>query len=137
MSDELADLAGRAIPTKKRADIRATMAFIRSKDGAQLLADKVWKEILAFTSYQAPEKIHKVFRLIRIDDIFSAVAQRRQGVNRSRDVITKEMNNYTKGTFLSCRFINFLILPQEKSPFYPHVYALPGQLFAPLQTAGI
>jgi len=96
LSNELAELVGRVMPTKKNSEIRVAMSFVRSRDGAKLLSDNIREKILAYASYQDPKKILKAFRIIRINDIFGEVAQRWSDKNRSRDDITKELLNYSK-----------------------------------------
>lgn len=96
LSEELAELVGRVMPTKKNPEIRVAMSFVRSRDGAKLLADKIREKILAYSSYQDPKNILKAFRIIRINDIFWEVAQRWPDTNRSPDDMVNELRNYSK-----------------------------------------
>ena len=96
ISDELADLIGRVMPTKKKVEVKEAMRFIRSHAGPRMLADLLRENVLRYESYQDPAKVIKAFKLISIQDIFAKVAHRWQSQTKSRADITKELSNYVR-----------------------------------------
>jgi len=96
ISDELADLIKRVMPTKKTEQVNDAIRLIRSHAGPRLLADLLRENILKFESYQDPAKVIRAFKLLSIWDIFSEIAAREQNKNKSRDEITKDLSKYVK-----------------------------------------
>lgn len=96
ISDALADLVGKVMPTKKLEDVKSSLSFVRSANGPQELASRIWEGILKFQSFQAPDKLVGAFRLLGIDDILSDVANRWQGPQTTRKDIASRLDRYSK-----------------------------------------
>jgi hypothetical protein len=96
ISEDLADLIGRVVSTKKRDDVQDLLRFVRSTTGSQDLAKEIREKIARFESYQAPDKVVCAFRLIGVQDILKEAADRWQGPKTERADIAARLDRYVK-----------------------------------------
>ncbi|MCB9474186.1 MAG: hypothetical protein H6678_10285 [Candidatus Delongbacteria bacterium] len=120
---------------KNGEGFRNVLSLINSPDPISELLKKLKEDVLAFQSYQAPEKIIHAYSLIGHDNIFASVADKWPGPASTENDIKRRLTNYVKrrnqiaheGDFESSGHVRH-IKPEYAKDCYEFVEALAKKL---------
>nr|WP_248310333.1 HEPN domain-containing protein [Bosea sp. 117] len=84
------------LPIKNSDGFREALPVIISPSGEIELTKRLNEKVLAFSSYQAPEKVQGAYAIIGHSNVFDAVAATWPGPNSSADDLKRLLANYVK-----------------------------------------
>ena len=94
--DRLCDAMSKIVPIKNAASFRDAFPLISSIQVEQKLAEKLQKQTLSYTAYQAPRGILNAYEMIGYPKIFDSVSASWPGPSTTSDDIKRILSNYCK-----------------------------------------